>query len=239
MLHQSGTPPRPQSETCLRPAANACAIWYQQAPTQDHANLDCDQSSGRFRQFLEGRGGISIVLVARSHRSGFRKQPSAALLPWQWVPASASRGPPSSTGPVRCDLRSSEIGCHGLGGLAATLVKRPIEIIEAPILPARLRVTQQVEGLHSLVPPRPLRRLPQSILCPTPYEVIAPFRQSRIRPRIRIMVDGRADLPGSRGNHGAGCGPHCGKSLRRQPAKRPGHQAFPDRPKRSAGRSNA
>ena len=124
MLHQSGTPPRPQSETCLRPAANACAIWYQQAPTQDHANLDCDQSSGRIRQFLEGRRGISRVLVARPHRFGFRKQPSAALLPWQWVPASASRGPPSSTGPVRCDLRSSEIGCHGLGGLAATLVKR-------------------------------------------------------------------------------------------------------------------
>ena len=140
---------------------------------------------------------------------------------------------------VKCDLRSSEMGCHRLSGLAATLVKRPIEIIEAWILPARLRVTQQVEGLHSLVPPRPLRRLPQSILCPTPYEVIAPFRQSRIRPRIRIMVDGRADLPGSRGNHGAGCGPHCGKSLRSQPAKRPGYRAFPDRPKRSAGRSNA
>jgi len=53
---------------------------------------------------------------------------------------------------VRCDLRSSEMGCHGLSGLAATLVKRPIEIIEARILPARLRVTQQVEGLHSLAP---------------------------------------------------------------------------------------
>src|SRR5215472_7845536 len=53
------------------------------ASAQDHANRDCDQSSGRIRQFLEGRGGISIVLVARSHRSGFRKQPSAALLHWQ------------------------------------------------------------------------------------------------------------------------------------------------------------
>src|SRR5215467_5475682 len=61
---------------------------------------------------------------------------------------------------VRCDLRSSEVGCHGLGGLAATLVKRPIEISEARILPARLRVTQQVKGLHSLAPPKPLRRLP-------------------------------------------------------------------------------
>src|SRR6516165_9170355 len=189
MLHQSRTPPWLQSETCLRPAANDCTIWYQQAPTQDHANLDCDQSSGRIRQFLEGRGGISRVLVARPHRSGFRKQLSAALLPWQWVPASASRGPPSSTGPVRCDLRSSEIGCHGLGGLAATLVKRPIEIIEAPILPARLRVTQQVEGLHSLVPPRPLRRLPQSILCPTPYEVIAPLLGWALKRVIPVLGD--------------------------------------------------
>src|SRR5580692_973404 len=140
MLHQSGTPPWPQSETCLRPAANACAIWCQQAPTQDYANLDCDQSSGRIRQFLEDRGGISIVLVARPHRSGFRKQLSAALLHWQWVPASASRR--RAQDQVRCDLRSTEIGCHGLGGLAATLVKRPIEIIEVRILPARLRVTQ-------------------------------------------------------------------------------------------------
>src|SRR5215475_7382406 len=68
MLHQSGTSPWPQLETCLRPAANACVIWHQQAPTQDHANLDCDQSTGRIRHFLGDRGGISIVLVARPHR---------------------------------------------------------------------------------------------------------------------------------------------------------------------------
>jgi len=160
MLHQSRTPPWLQSETCLRPAANDCTIWYQQAPTQDQQTWIVTNHQGAFDSFWKAAEVFQEFWLRDPIDPAFENNPRRLYCLGNGFQRLLRADRRRAEDQVKCDLRSSEMGCHGLSGLAATLVKRPIEIIEARILPARLRVTQQVEGLHSLAPQKPLRRLP-------------------------------------------------------------------------------